>query len=265
MSCSSSQDRLAACFARLKAEGRGGLVTYVMAGDPDRESALAVLKGLPGAGADIIELGMPFSDPMADGPAIQAAALRALKGGMTLAGTLETLGAFRETNTETPVVLMGYYNPVFIYGVEAFARDAAQAGADGVILVDVPPEEADEIQPVLRAHGLHLILLATPTSDEARLPTILKNASGFVYQVSIAGITGAQSAQEDAVRAMIGRIRALSDLPVVVGFGVNTPEQAAAFAKMGDAAVVGSAIVRHIAEGRDPLAFVADLARAVRA
>lgn len=257
-------DRLARRFAALKAAGRGGLVTYLMAGDPDRETALSILRGLPAAGADIIELGMPFSDPMADGPAIQAAALRALAGGMTLAATLETLAAFRKTDTETPVILMGYYNPVYAYGVEAFARDAAAAGADGLILVDLPPEEGDEVLPALRARGLHLIMLTTPTSDDARLGTILRHAGGFVYHVSIAGITGTMAAQDEAVAGMVARIRRQTDLPVAIGFGVTTPAQAAAFSRVADAAVVGSAIVRRIEAGEDPLPFVAELARAVR-
>ncbi|GEO81812.1 tryptophan synthase subunit alpha [Pararhodospirillum oryzae] len=262
---SSAADRLARRFAALKAEGRGGLVTYMMAGDPDHATALSLMQGLPQAGADIIELGMPFSDPMADGPAIQAAAVRALQGGMTLHGTLETVAAFRAGDDETPVILMGYYNPVYLYGVEAFARDAVAAGADGVILVDLPPEEAAEVLPAFRAHGLHLIFLTTPTSDDARLPMILKDASGFVYHVSIAGITGAQAAQEDAVAEMVRHIRAHTELPVAIGFGISTPAQAARFARLADAAVVGSAIVRRVAEGGDALGFVRELADAVRA
>jgi tryptophan synthase alpha chain len=258
-------DRLARRFAALKAQGRGGLVTYTMAGDPTPDKALEILKGLPGAGADVIELGMPFSDPMADGPAIQAAALRALDAGMTLKGTLAMLRAFRETDDETPVVLMGYYNPIYIHGGAAFARDAADAGADGVIIVDLPPEEADELLPHLRAHGLHLIMLTTPTSDDARLPAVIGKAGGFVYYVSITGITGTASASEEAVTAAVARIRAHTDLPVAVGFGVNTPEQAATMARLADAAVVGSAIVRRVAEDDDPLGYVASLAKAVRA
>ncbi|WP_413204358.1 tryptophan synthase subunit alpha [Rhodospirillum sp. A1_3_36] len=257
-------DRLTRRFAALKAEGRGGLVTYTMAGDPTPEKALDILKGLPAAGADVIELGMPFSDPMADGPAIQAAALRALGQGMTLKGTLDTLRAFRETDNETPVVLMGYYNPIYIHGGEAFARDAAEAGADGLIIVDLPPEEAEELLPQLRAQGLHLIMLTTPTSDDARLPRVLEKAGGFVYYVSITGITGTAAAAEDAVAAAVTRIRAHTDLPVAVGFGVSTPEQAATMSRIGDAAVVGSAIVRKIEEGGDVLGFVGSLAQAIR-
>ncbi|ABC24222.1 tryptophan synthase subunit alpha [Rhodospirillum rubrum] len=257
-------DRLSRRFAALKAEGRGGLVTYVMAGDPDQETALALMRGLPGAGADIIELGMPFSDPMADGPAIQAAALRALAAGMTLTGTLETLKAFRATDDDTPVVLMGYYNPIHYYGAEAFARDAALAGADGLIIVDLPPEEADELLPFLRAQGLHLIMLATPTTDEARLPAILERASGFLYYVSIAGITGTAAADAGGVAQAVARIRRKTDLPIAIGFGVSTPAQAATMARVGDAAVVGSAIVRRLAEGGDVLGFVGELAGALR-
>ncbi len=258
-------NRLTRRFAALKAEGRGGLVTYTMAGDPDHAAALEILKGLPAAGADVIELGMPFSDPMADGPAIQAAALRALKGGMTLKGTLETLAAFRETEADTPVVLMGYYNPIYIYGPEAFARDAAAAGADGVIIVDLPPEEADEILGFLRHYGLHLIMLTTPTTDEKRLPAVLARAGGFVYYVSITGITGTASANLSKVETAVARLKAQTDLPVAVGFGISTPEQAAAFARVGDAAVVGSAIVKRIAAGEDALGLVREMAEAIRA
>lgn len=258
-------DRIAKRFAAVKSENRGALVTYIMAGDPDRDRALEIMKGLPGAGVDIIELGMPFSDPMADGPAIQAAAIRSLKGGMTLKGTLDTVAAFRKDDQDTPVILMGYYNPVFIHGVKAFAQDAVTAGVDGVILVDLPPEEVDEVIGDFSAHGLSLILLTTPTADKARLAEILRHASGFVYHVSITGITGAQSANDAAVTAMIKDIRSQTDLPIVVGFGINTPEQARAFSKIADGAVVGSALVRRIADDDDPLGFVADLAQAVRA
>lgn len=258
-------DRIAKRFATVKSENRGALVTYIMAGDPNRDKALEIMKGLPGAGVDVIELGMPFSDPMADGPAIQAAAIRALKAGMTLRGTLETVAAFRKADQDTPVILMGYYNPVFIYGVAAFSRDAVNAGVDGVILVDLPPEEVDEVTGDFKANGLSLIMLTTPTADTARLSEILRHASGFVYHVSITGITGAQSAKDNVVSAMIADIRSQTDLPIAVGFGINTPEQAHAFSKIADAAVVGSAIVRRIADNDDPLGFVAELAKAVRA
>ncbi|MQX38010.1 tryptophan synthase subunit alpha [Roseospira navarrensis] len=256
--------RIQARFAALKAEGRGGLVTYVMAGDPDREASQAILNGLPAAGADIIELGMPFSDPMADGPTIQAAGQRALKAGQTLRGTLEMLARFRETDTDTPVVLMGYYNPIHSWGVDRFAADAAAAGADGVIIVDLPPEEAPELTGPLNAHGLHLIMLAAPTTDAARMPAVLAHAGGFLYYVSITGITGTRSADETQVAEAVARLRARTDLPVAVGFGIRTPEQAAAMARAGDAAVVGSALVDRIAKGEDALAYVAALAEGVR-
>ncbi|MBE1237506.1 tryptophan synthase subunit alpha [Phaeovibrio sulfidiphilus] len=259
-----SNDRIARRFAALKAEGRGALVTYTTAGDPDAARALEILRGLPAAGADVIEVGMPFSDPMADGPTVQAAAIRALAAGMTLKGTLDTIAAFREGDTDTPVVLMGYYNPIYIYGAEAFARDAAAAGVDGVLIVDLPPEEADEMIGALRAHGLSLIMLTTPTTDETRLDEILRYASGFLYHVSITGITGSASAENEAVDSMIRMIRSRTDLPVVVGFGIKTPEQARAFAGMADGAVVGSAIVSRIAADEDPLGFVKELANAVR-
>ncbi len=236
-------DRL---FATLKAEARPGLVIYVMAGDPDRETARQILKELPKAGADIIEFGMPFSDPMADGPAIQAAGLRALDGGQTLKKTLEDIAWFRETDPDTPVVLMGYYNPIYIYGVDAFLADARTAGIDGLIVVDLPPEEDDELcLPALRA-GLNFIRLATPTTDNKRLPAVLNNTSGFVYYVSITGITGAASPETGLVADAVERIKGHTDLPVAVGFGVRTPEQAAAIGRTADAVVVGSAVVGTI-------------------
>ncbi|WP_221237074.1 tryptophan synthase subunit alpha [Roseospira goensis] len=259
-----STGRLQARFAALRAAGRAGLVTYLMAGDPDRETGQAVLDGLPAAGADIIELGMPFSDPMADGPTIQAAGQRALKAGQTLKDTLAMLARFRETDTETPVVLMGYYNPIYSYGADRFAADAAAAGADGCIIVDLPPEEAPELTGPLAEHGLHLIMLTAPTTDEARLPAVLAHAGGFLYYASITGITGTRAADEAQVAAAVTRLRAHTSLPIAVGFGIRTPAQAAAIARNADAAVVGSALVDRIATGDDPLGFVAALAEGVR-
>lgn len=252
--------RLAPRFAKLKAENRAALVTYVMACDPDRATSQAILNGLPGAGADVIEFGMPFTDPMADGPAIQYAAQRSLAAGGSLKGTLEMVAEFRKADADTPVVLMGYYNPVYAWGPEKFAADAAKAGVDGLILVDLPPEEADELVPFLRANDIDFIVLTTPTSDDARLPVVLGNASGFVYYVSIAGITGTASASQDAISAAVTRIRARTDQPVCVGFGIKTPAQAAEIARLADGAVVGSAIVAVGAEakekGQDPVAAV---------
>ncbi|MBB4266366.1 tryptophan synthase subunit alpha [Roseospira visakhapatnamensis] len=258
-------NRLDRRFAALRAAGRGGLVTYVMAGDPDRETGRRILDGLPGAGADVIELGMPFSDPMADGPTIQAAAQRALAAGQTLRATLDMLADFRRRETETPVVLMGYYNPIHSHGVDRFAADAAAAGADGVIIVDLPPEEASELADPLARHGLHLILLAAPTTDASRLAAILVKAGGFLYYVSITGITGTRAADQTQVADAVARVRERTDLPIAVGFGIRTPEQAAAMARIADAAVVGSAVVERVAAGDDPLVLVRDLAAAVRA
>ena len=238
-------------FAALKAEGRAALVTFITAGDPDYRTSLDILKGLPKAGADVIEIGMPFTDPMADGPAIQAAGLRALAGGMTLKGTLALVRGFRATDAETPVVLMGYFNVLFAYGVEAFMRDAREAGADGVIIVDLPPEEAAEAAPQAAAQGLDFIRLATPTSDDRRLPRILEGASGFLYYVSILGITGTRSVDDKAVREAMARIRRHTSMPVAVGFGIKTPGSAAAIARDADAAVVGSAIVQAVADTLD--------------
>ena len=212
--------RIDACFARLKAEGRAGFVAYVMAGDPTRDQALEILRGLPAAGADIIELGFPFSDPMAEGPPIQRAALRGLKAGLTLKGTLDLARAFREGDTETPLILMGYLNPIESYGHAAFARDAAAAGVDGVIVVDCPPEEADPLTDTLDAETISLIRLATPTSDDARLELIARRTSGFVYYVSVAGVTGVKEAQSASVAPAVERVRKASGLPVAVGFGV---------------------------------------------
>ena len=252
-------------FEALKAEGRKAFVSYVMAGDPDAAKALEVVKGLPAAGVDIIELGLPFTDPMADGPAIQAAGQRALNGGMTLEGTLETVRAFREGDQDTPIVLMGYYNPIFSMGVDAFLAAAVEAGADGLIVVDLPPEEDDELCLPANAAGLNFIRLATPTTDERRLPAVLENTSGFVYYVSITGITGAATASAGDVAPDVARIRAASGLPVCVGFGVKTPDNAASIASVADGVVVGSAIVERIARGDAPadvLAFVKTLADA---
>jgi tryptophan synthase alpha chain len=233
-------------FAELKRDGRAALVTYVMAGDPDAKTALAILKALPKAGADVIELGIPFTDPMADGPAIQAAGLRALKAGMTLAKTLAMVRAFRKTDDATPIVLMGYYNPIYIYGVPRFLADAKAAGIDGLIVVDLPPEEDEELCLPAMAAGVNFIRLATPTTDDKRLPAVLKNTSGFVYYVSITGITGAAAPDVNAVATAVTRIKRHTTLPVAVGFGVRTAKQAGAIAKDADGVVVGSALVGEI-------------------
>jgi tryptophan synthase alpha chain len=231
-------------FAMLKTEGRAALVTFTMAGDPDYGTSLAIAKALPKAGADVIELGMPFTDPMADGPAIQAAAVRALKSGQTLTKTLALVREFRHGGDDaTPIVLMGYYNPIYIYGVDKFLADANSAGVDGLIVVDLPPEEDEELcLPALKA-GLNFIRLATPTTDDKRLPAVLKNTSGFVYYVSITGITGAATPDAGKVGAAVARIKRLTKLPVAVGFGVRTAEQARALAQGADGVVVGSALV----------------------
>jgi len=242
-----SQARLDARFAQMKAEGRAAFVAYVMAGDPDAATALKILQGLPAAGADIIELGFPFSDPMAEGPPIQRAAQRALSAGMTLTGVLDLARRFREGDHATPVVMMGYMNLIVHRGVEAFARDAAEAGVDGLIVVDCPPEEAGPLAAALDAAGLSLIRLATPTSDEDRLKVIVRGTSGFVYYVSVAGVTGVKEADETAVAPMVERVRKASGLPVAVGFGIKTPERAAAIALVADAVVVGSALVDEVA------------------
>ena len=235
--------RIDARFADLKREGRAAFVTFLMAGDPDPETSLAIIKALPTAGADIIEVGMPFTDPMADGPSIQAAGLRALKAGMTLKKTLEMVRAFREGDNATPLVLMGYYNPIYIYGVDRFLCDAKSAGVDGLIIVDLPPEEDAELcEPALRA-GLNFIRLATPTTDDKRLPAVLANTSGFVYYVSITGITGAAAVNSSAVGEAVARIKRHTTLPVCVGFGIKTPEAAQAVAGRADGAVVGTALV----------------------
>jgi tryptophan synthase alpha chain len=246
-----SQTRIDRRFAALKREGRAGLVTFITAGDPDYETSLAILKGLPAAGADVIELGMPFSDPMADGPAIQAASQRALKAGQTMKKTLSMVKEFRAENNTTPIVLMGYYNPIYVYPVDGFVADAAAAGADGLIVVDVPPEEDEELRPAATAGGLDVIRLATPTTDARRLPAVLANTSGFVYYVSIAGITGTAAPDIAAVSAHVRRIKAHTDLPIAVGFGVKTEDQVSALARVAEGVVVGSALVSAIAQSLD--------------
>ena len=240
--------RIEAAFANARAADRGILGVFVSAGDPDRATSDAILDALVDAKVDIVELGMPFSDPMADGPAIQAASLRALKGGMTLAGTLEMAEGFRDRHPDTPLVLMGYYNPIYIYGVEAFLADAVAAGVDGLIVVDLPPEEDDELCLPARAAGLDFIRLVTPTSDAERLPVVLGTASGFVYYVAITGITGTRSAGADSISEAYARISSATDLPVVTGFGIRTPEQAGQAASLSDGAIVGSAVVNIIAD-----------------
>ncbi|ESZ32355.1 tryptophan synthase subunit alpha [Mesorhizobium sp. M0924] len=239
-------------MAKLKAEGRPALVTYFMSGDPDYDTALSIMKALPKAGADIIEMGMPFSDPMADGPAIQAAGLRALKGGQTLVKTLQTAADFRATDNETPIVLMGYYNPIYIYGVDRFLKDAIASGIDGLIVVDLPPEMDEELCiPALKA-GINFIRLATPTTDDKRLPKVLQNTSGFVYYVSMTGITGSALADTGKVAAAVKRIKGHTNLPVCVGFGVKTAEQARIIGANADGVVVGTAIVNAVANVLGP-------------
>jgi tryptophan synthase alpha chain len=243
--------RIGKRFAALKAEGRAGLVAYLTAGDPDIATSTRLFEGVAAAGADLIEIGMPFSDPMADGPLIQAAGMRALKSGMTLRKTLALVRHLRARDPGTPYVLMGYYNPIYRYGAEAFCRDAAAAGVDGLIIVDLPPEEDPELAGPARKAGLDLVRLATPTSDEKRLPMIVDRVSGFLYYVAIAGITGTRSADSGAVRDAVARIRRFTSLPVAVGFGIKTPEQAAEVARAADAAVVGSALVDRLAQNLD--------------
>jgi tryptophan synthase alpha chain len=233
-------------FAALKSEGRAALVTFITSGDPDAATSLAILKALPAAGADVIELGMPFTDPMADGPAIQAAGLRALKAGMTLAKTLDMVRAFRAGDDATPIVLMGYYNPIYIYGVDRFLADAKSAGVDGLIVVDLPPEEDEELcLPALRG-GLNFIRLATPTTDDRRLPAVLANTSGFVYYVSVTGITGSTAIDTGRVAQAVARIKRHTRLPVAVGFGVRTAEHARTIAEGADGVVVGTALVEAL-------------------
>jgi tryptophan synthase alpha chain len=268
-----STDRLAARFAACAEAGRAALVTFVTAGDPDLATSAEILAALPAAGADVIEIGMPFTDPMADGPAIQRGNLRSLGAGTTLKQVLAMVRAFRAQDADTPVVLMGYFNPILSFGPEHFAKEAKAAGIDGCIVVDLPPEEAGELAPALAAQGLHLVRLATPTTDARRLPAVLDGASGFLYYVAVAGVTGANSATAADIAAAVGRLKAATSLPVAVGFGVRTPDQAAAIAADADAVVVGSAIVDAIgaaAEARANdiparvAAQVAALAQAVR-
>ncbi len=260
--------RIAATFARLQAQKRKAFLAYIMAGDPDLATSQAILDGLPNAGVDLVELGLPFTDPMADGPAIQAAGQRALAAGMTVRRALTMVEAFRARHPDVPLVLMGYFNPIYRYGVDRFLTDAKAKGVDGLIVVDLPPEEDDELCLPARAAGLDFIRLATPTTDDARLPAVLRHASGFLYYVSITGITGAAPAVAAAVAPEVRRIKSATDLPVVVGFGITTPAAAAALAAVADGCVVGSAIVRQIEAGRsadEVLTFVASLAKAVHA
>ncbi len=250
-------------FARLRAEGKKAFVAYVMGGDPDAATSLQVMQGLPGAGVDVIELGMPFTDPMADGPTIQAAGQRALEKGMTMDKTLAMVRAFRAGDQKTPIVLMGYYNPIYSRGVDRFLVEATEAGVDGLIVVDLPPEEDAELCIPAQKAGLNFIRLATPTTDAKRLPKVLQNTSGFVYYVSVTGITGAAAAVATEVAPEVARIKRSTDLPVIVGFGITTPEAAKGIASVADGCVVGSAIVKRIGEGQTPaevLAFVATLA-----
>ncbi|WP_028467647.1 tryptophan synthase subunit alpha [Nisaea denitrificans] len=268
--------RLDKCFAALKDENRAGLGIFVTAGDPDAETSLAIMKALPGAGADMIEFGMPFSDPMADGPSVQASSQRSLKAGGSMVKTLAQLRAFREDDKTTPVVLMGYYNPIYIYGVERFLTDAIEAGADGLIVVDLPPEEDEELCLPAVKRNLPFVRLATPTTDDARLPTVLTNTSGFLYYVSIAGVTGTAEVPIDMVTAALARLRKHTDIPIGVGFGIKTKEQAAAVGTVADACIVGSAVVDAIRDSLDGsgkatgktvgavTALVSDLAAGVR-
>ena len=263
--------RIDARFAELKTQGRSAFVTFVMAGDPDAKTSLDIIRALPKAGADIIEIGMPFTDPMADGPSIQAAGLRALKGGMTLKKTLEMVRGFRNDDDATPIVLMGYYNPIYIYGVDTFLADAKAAGVDGLIIVDLPPEEDTELCiPAMKA-GLNFIRLATPTTDDKRLPAVLANTSGFVYYVAVTGITGSAAADSKVVGEAVARIKRHTDLPICVGFGIRTPETARAIAEKANGSVVGTALVDALrgsldAEGRATsrtVTAVADLVAAL--
>ena len=255
--------RIEDTFARLRQDGRKAFVAYVMAGDPDAGISLEVMRGLPAAGVDVIELGLPFTDPMADGPTIQLAGQRALEGGMTLEATLDVVRDLRRVDTSTPVVLMGYYNPIYSRGVDRFLEEAREAGIDGLIVVDLPPEEDEELCLPAQAAGLNFIRLATPTTDDARLPKVLENTSGFVYYVSITGITGSGSADAGKVAPEVARIKAATDLPVIVGFGIKDPDAAREISGVADGCVVGSAIVDRIARGEsveDVLAYVASLA-----
>jgi tryptophan synthase alpha chain len=266
--------RIAQRFAKLKRTNRAAFVPFITAGDPDSETTASLLEKLPAAGADLIELGIPFSDPMADGPAIQASSLRALQAGMTLPKVIELVRRFRKADNSTPIVLMGYYNPIHAYGTARFAKDAAEAGVDGVITVDLPPEEDSVLRIPATAQGMDIVRLATPTTDDERLKSVVSGASGFLYYVSIAGVTGTKSFAECEVRAAVARLKAASGLPCAVGFGIKTPKQAAAVASFADGAVVGSAIVDRIAalNGRkkaelvsEVLEFCAALAQSVHA
>lgn len=263
--------RLQSRFAALKQENRAALVTFVTAGDPDYATSLAILKGLPEAGADVIELGMPFTDPMADGPAIQLANIRALDGKQNMQKTLQMVREFRASNQDTPLVLMGYYNPIFCYGVERFIADAGAAGVDGLIVVDLPPEHNDELCDPAQAAGIDFIRLTTPTTDDNRLPTVLNGSSGFVYYVSVAGVTGAGAATMDHIEEAVQRLRRHTELPLCIGFGIRTPEHAAEIARRADGAVVGSALIDKIAKAEskeqavsDVLALCSQLAEGVR-
>ena len=272
----SAGTRIEARFADLKAQGRAALVTFVTAGDPGYDTSLELLRALPGAGADVIELGMPFTDPMADGPAIQASSLRALAAGQNMIKTLKLVSEFREGDNDTPIVLMGYYNPIYIYGVDRFIADAKAAGVDGLIVVDLPPEEDHELCIPALGEGLNFIRLATPTTDDKRLPKVLTNTSGFVYYVSVTGITGSKAPDISRVNEAVSRIKRHTDLPVAVGFGVRTAEQAAGIASGADGVVVGSALVNTIKESLDEngtatgttvanvLKLVSELAQGVR-
>lgn len=272
----SAESRITKRFAALKSEGRGGLVTFVTAGDPDLETSLDIIKGLPAAGADLIEIGMPFSDPMADGPAIQLSSQRALKAGATVTKTLGMAKAFRANDDDTPLVLMGYYNPIYIYGVDKFLTDAVTSGIDGLIIVDLPPEEENELCLPAQQAGIDFVYLTAPTTDDARLPRVLEHARGFVYYVSITGITGTKSAGIEEIEAAVTRLRKHTDLPIGVGFGITTPEQAGAVAAVADAAVVGSTLVSTVLDNLDGngkakfglvnavLGLVGDLAEGVR-
>ena len=254
------QTRIENRFSACAKEGRAALVTFVTAGDPDFDTSLAVMKGMPAAGVDVIELGMPFTDPMADGPTIQLAGQRALDQGMTMDKVLEMVRAFRAGDATTPIVLMGYYNPIYSRGVDRFLVEAKEAGIDGLIVVDLPPEEDDELCIPAQKAGLNFIRLATPTTDAKRLPKVLQNTSGFVYYVSITGITGAAAAQATEVGPEVARIKAATELPVIVGFGISTPESARAIASIADGCVVGSAIVKEIGSGKAPAEVLAQVA-----
>jgi tryptophan synthase alpha chain len=271
-----SINKIANKFTALKAEGRAAFLTFTMAGDPDYDTALTIMKGLPAAGVDIIELGMPFTDPSADGPAIDKAAQRALKAGASMIATLKMVREFRVDDATTPIILMGYFNPIMAYGIDSFLRDAASAGVDGLIIVDLPPEEDSELRLPAKDAGIHLIRLATPTTVGERLHAVLDDASGFVYYVAVAGITGGKSAGEDDICEAMQRLKSVTDLPICVGFGIRTPEQAAIIARHADGAVVGSAIVDIIANNLDDhgsantkltdetLSFVSNLANGVK-